>query len=64
MEIALIENIQRESLNPIEEAMAYHSLIQEYDLKHEEVAENVFEVTYSNGTVVRVDYNQKSYVVK
>lgn len=32
--------------------------------KHEEVAENVFEVTYSNGTVVRVDYNQKSYVVK
>ena len=41
MEIALIENIQRESLNPIEEAMAYHSLIQEYDLKHEEVAERV-----------------------
>ncbi len=41
MEIALIENIQRESLNPIEEAMAYQSLIQEYHLKHEEIAERV-----------------------
>lgn len=41
MEIALIENIQRESLNAIEEAMAYQSLIQEYNLKHEEVAERV-----------------------
>jgi ParB family chromosome partitioning protein len=41
MEIALIENIQRESLNPIEEAMAYQSLIKEYHLKHEEVADRV-----------------------
>lgn len=41
MEIALIENIQRENLNPIEEAMAYQSLIQEYHLKHEEIAERV-----------------------
>lgn len=41
MEIALIENIQRENLNPIEEAMAYQSLIQEFELKHEEIAERV-----------------------
>lgn len=41
MEIALIENIQRENLNPIEEALAYQSLIQEFNLKHEEIAERV-----------------------
>ena len=41
MEIALIENIQREDLNPIEEAEAYEQLIKEYDLKQDEVAEKV-----------------------
>lgn len=41
MEIALIENIQREDLNPVEEAMAYQRLIQEYDLKQDEVADRV-----------------------
>ena len=41
MEIALIENIQREDLNPVEEAMAYQRLIREYDLKQDEVAERV-----------------------
>lgn len=41
MEIALIENIQREDLNPIEEAEAYHRLIEEYHLKQDEVAEKV-----------------------
>lgn len=41
MEVALIENIQREDLNPVEEAKAYQRLIQEYDLKQEEVAEKV-----------------------
>ena len=40
-EIALIENIQREDLNPIEEAEAYQSLIEEYHLKQDEVAEKV-----------------------
>ncbi|MCI8371215.1 MAG: ParB/RepB/Spo0J family partition protein [Lachnospiraceae bacterium] len=38
---ALIENIQREGLNPIEEAQAYKSLIDEYQLKQDEVAEQV-----------------------
>ena len=38
LEIALIENIQREDLNPIEEANAYHKLIEEFGLTQEEVA--------------------------
>lgn len=41
MEIALIENIQREDLNPVEEALAYQNLIEEYKLKQDEVAERV-----------------------
>jgi ParB family chromosome partitioning protein len=41
VEIALIENIQREDLNPIEEAMAFHRLIQEFHLKQDELAERV-----------------------
>ena len=39
--IALIENIQRQDLNPIEEAVAYQKLIQELNLKQDEVAEKV-----------------------
>lgn len=41
MEIALIENVQREDLNPIEEAMAYQQLMQEFELTQEEIAERV-----------------------
>lgn len=41
VEIALIENIQRENLNPIEEAMAFKKLLEEYHLKQDEVAERV-----------------------
>lgn len=40
-EISLIENIQREDLNPIEEALAYKRLIEEFKLKQDEVAERV-----------------------
>lgn len=40
-EISLIENIQRSDLNPIEEAIAYKSLIDEYSLKQDELAERV-----------------------
>ncbi|MBQ3016120.1 MAG: ParB/RepB/Spo0J family partition protein [Clostridia bacterium] len=40
-EIALIENIQRENLNPIEEAMAFKALADEYGLTQEELAERV-----------------------
>ena len=41
VEISLIENIQRENLNPIEEAMAYKKLLTEFNLKQDEVAERV-----------------------
>lgn len=41
VEIALIENLQREDLNPIEEAHAYERLITEFNLKQDEVAERV-----------------------
>ena len=41
MEVALIENLQREDLNPIEEAKAYQKLIQEFGLKQEEIAAKV-----------------------
>ncbi len=40
-EIALIENLQRQDLNPIEEAQAYQRLIEEHNLKQDEVAEKV-----------------------
>ena len=41
VEIALIENIQRDNLNPIEEAMAYKRLMEEFELKQDEVAARV-----------------------
>ena len=41
IEIGLIENIQRENLNPIEEAMAFKRLLEEFNLKQDEVAERV-----------------------
>ena len=40
-EIALIENLQREDLNPIEEAVAFRKLIDEYNLSQEELANNL-----------------------
>ncbi len=44
VEIALIENIQRENLNPIEEAMAFKRLLEEFNLKQDEVAERVSKI--------------------
>lgn len=41
MELALIENLQRQDLNPVEEAEGYHCLIEEYGLTQEQVAERV-----------------------
>ena len=41
LELALIENIQRQNLNPVEEAFAYKRLVEEFDLTQREVAEQV-----------------------
>lgn len=41
LELALIENIQRSDLNPIEKAASYHKLIQEFGLNHEEAAKKM-----------------------
>lgn len=41
VEISLIENIQRQNLNPIEEALAYRRLLDEFNLKQDEIAERV-----------------------
>src|SRR3970040_893911 len=41
MELALIENIQRENLNPIETAQAYRQLAEAFELSHEEIAGRV-----------------------
>lgn len=41
LEIALIENLQREDLNPIEEAVAYQQLIDEFELTHEDLSQQI-----------------------
>src|SRR5262249_51773154 len=41
LEIALIENLQRESLNPIEEARGYRRLADEFELNHEQIAQRI-----------------------
>lgn len=41
MELALIENLQRQDLNPVEEALGYQSLLTDYGLTQEEAAQRV-----------------------
>ena len=41
LQMAIVENVQRENLNPIEEALAYRRLMEECEMTHEEVARNV-----------------------
>ncbi len=53
-QIALIENIQREDLNPIEEAMAYRSLMEDYDMTQEELSKVVGKSRSSIANAVRL----------
>lgn len=54
VEIALIENLQREDLNPIEEAHAYEQLINEFNLKQEELAQIVFKSKPAISNAIRL----------
>ncbi|HEV7921399.1 MAG TPA: ParB/RepB/Spo0J family partition protein [Thermoanaerobaculia bacterium] len=54
LEIALIENIQREDLNPIEEALAYHQLHEEFGLTQEEISKRVGKERSTVANVLRL----------
>jgi ParB family transcriptional regulator, chromosome partitioning protein len=54
LELALVENIQRAELNPLEEAGAYHQLIDEFGLTQEQVAERVGKSRVSVANTVRL----------
>lgn len=54
LEIALIENIQRADLNPLEEALAYHQLMDEFDMTQEEVADRVGKARSTVANAVRL----------
>ena len=54
MQIAIIENLQRENLNPIEEAKGYNELIEKYGMKHEEIGTMVGKPRSSIANVVRI----------
>lgn len=54
IEISLIENIQRQELNPIEEAMAYKRLMEEFQLKQDEIAERVAKSRVSITNTIRL----------
>lgn len=65
--LALIENLQREGLNPIEEALGYASLMRDFDLTQEEAAERVGRNRASLANVLRLLHLSKdiqSYLVK
>lgn len=68
LEIALIENIQREDLNPIEEAFAYRRLIDEFHLTQEQVADKVGKSRSAVANIVRLlelpDEIQKALIEK
>jgi len=54
LEVALIENIQRENLNPIEEAFAYQRLMDEFSLTQQDVAEKVGKSRPAIANIVRL----------
>lgn len=67
IEIALIENLQSEDLNPIEEAEAFNRLIEEYNLKQDEVAEKVSKsrVTITNSLrLLKLDERVRNMIIE
>ena len=67
IEIALIENLQREDLNPMEEAEAFNRLIEEYNLKQDEVAEKVSKsrVTITNSLrLLKLDERVRNMIIE
>ncbi len=54
VEVALIENIQRENLNPIEEALAYERLMKDFNLKQDQVAEKVSKSRVAVSNAIRL----------
>ena len=54
LELALIENIQRQDLNAVEEAMAYRALIDEFNLKHEDIARRVGKNSSTISNILRL----------
>jgi len=54
MEIALIENLQREDLNPVEEALAIKSLMEEYSLTQEEVSNRIGKSRSAIANILRI----------
>jgi len=54
LEVALIENIQRENLNPIEEAFAYQRLMEEFNLTQQDVAEKVGKSRPAIANIIRL----------
>jgi ParB family chromosome partitioning protein len=55
LELALIENIQRQDLNPLEEAEAYQRLVKEFELTQEEVAKRVGKERSTVGNILRIN---------
>lgn len=67
MEVALIENLQREDLNPIEEAEAFNKLIMDYNLKQDELAEKVCKsrVAITNSLrLLKLDERVKNMIIE
>lgn len=54
MQLALIENLQRENLNPVEEALGYRDLMSEYDMTQEQVASTVNKSRSQIGNCLRI----------
>ena len=63
MEIALIENLQREDLNPLEEAMGYQTLKEQFGLTQEEIAKRVSKSRSTVANILRI-LNLPDFVLK